>query len=130
MVVNLEDIQTLSLSPIHAKRFVLKNLFFATNKTKILPTSEPALQELYGLLHDNPNIRIHIIGHTDDVGKDEYNQTLSEGRAASVKKEMVVRGIDPKRIITSGRGEKDPIVPNDTDEHRQMNRRVEIVILD
>lgn len=129
-VNNLKEIQTLSLNPHHVTRFVLKNMFFATNKTKILSSSEPALQELYNLLKDNPDIRIHIIGHTDDVGKDDYNQTLSEGRSASVKKEMVARGIDPKRISTSGRGEKDPIVPNDTDEHRQMNRRVEIVILD
>jgi outer membrane protein OmpA-like peptidoglycan-associated protein len=82
------------------------------------------------MLRDNPTIRIRIIGHTDDVGKNDYNQRLSEGRSASVKKEMVARGIDPKRIETTGRGETDPIVANDSDNHRQMNRRVEIVILD
>ena len=86
--------------------------------------------ELFSLLQDNPNIRIRIIGHTDDVGKDDYNQRLSEGRSASVKQEMINRGINPNRIETIGHGEKDPIVPNDSDEHRQMNRRVEIEILE
>ena len=129
MVVNLADIQTLQLEPIQVKRFVLKNMFFATNKTKILPSSEPALQELFEMLRDNPEIRIRIVGHTDDVGKEDYNQHLSEGRAKSVKQEMVNRGIDPKRIVTTGHGESDPIVANDSDAHRQMNRRVEIVIL-
>lgn len=127
--VNLKDVQTIQLEPLQVKRFVLKNMFFATDKTKILPSSEPALQELYEFLRDNPDMRIRIVGHTDDVGKEDYNQRLSEGRSASVKKEMVTRGIDPKRIETSGHGETDPIVPNDSNEHRQMNRRVEIEIL-
>ena len=104
-------------------------MFFATNKTKILPNSETALQDLYKLLKDNPDVHIRIIGHTDDVGKEEYNQKLSEGRSRSVKQEMVRRGIDAKRIETTGRGEKEPIVPNDSDQHRQMNRRVEVEII-
>ena len=128
-VVNVSDLQILRLEPIRIRRFILKNMFFATDKTKILPSSEPALQELYKLLSDNPDLRIRIIGHTDDVASDEYNQKLSEGRSKSVKREMVQRGIDPKRIETTGHGEKDPIVENDSDEHRQMNRRVEIEIL-
>jgi outer membrane protein OmpA-like peptidoglycan-associated protein len=128
-VKNLEDVQLVQLEPIKVWRFVLKNLYFATDKTNILPSSEASLQELFQLLNDNPDIRIRIIGHTDDVGKDDYNQRLSEGRAKSVKQEMVKRGIDPTRMETTGRGENDPIVPNDSDEHRQMNRRVEIEIL-
>lgn len=128
-ITDIREVQIISLEPIKVKQFVLKNMFFATNQMKILPSSGPALQELYSMLKDNPTIRIRIIGHTDDVGKDVYNQRLSEGRSASVKKEMVARGIDPERIETAGHGETDPIVPNDTEAHRQMNRRVEIVIL-
>ena len=128
-VANVSEVQTIQLEPIRVKRFVLKNMFFATDKTTILPSSEPALRELYEFLRDNPEVRIRIIGHTDDVGKDDYNQRLSEGRAKSVKQEMVKRGIDSKRMVTTGHGETDPIVPNDSEEHRQMNRRVEIVIL-
>ena len=126
---NIADVLVIRLEPIHVRKFVLQNMFFATDKTDILPSSESALQELYNLLNDNPNIRIRIIGHTDDVGKDDYNWRLSKGRSESVKQEMVKRGIDAARIETTGRGEQDPIVPNDSDEHRQMNRRVEIEIL-
>ena len=128
-VRNVQDVQLVQLEPVKIRRFVLKNLYFATDKTNILPSSEASLQELFQLLDENPDIRILIIGHTDDVGKDDYNQRLSEGRAKSVKQEMVKRGIDPTRMRIIGRGEKDPIVANDSDEHRQMNRRVEIEIL-
>lgn len=129
----IEDVTkplNLQLEPKEIRRFVLKNLLFATDKTKILASSQPALQQLYRILKDNPDIRIRIVGHTDDVGREDYNQKLSIGRANSVKREMVNRGINPKRIETTGRGEKDPIVKNDTEAHRQMNRRVEIEILD
>ena len=128
-VTDIAEVQVIRLKPIQVKKFVLHNLFFATDKTDILPSSDAALQELYSLLNDNPDIRIRIIGHTDDIGRDDYNLRLSKGRSESVKREMVKRGIDANRIQTDGRGEQDPIVPNDSDEHRQMNRRVEIEIL-
>ena len=129
-ITDLGGIKTLKLEPKVVRRFVLQNMFFATDKTKILPSSEPALNELYMMLRDNPELRIKIIGHTDDIASDAYNQRLSEGRAHSVRKEMIERGIDGSRILTEGHGELDPIVPNDTEEHRQMNRRVEIEILE
>ena len=128
-VTDAEDVQIIQMEPKQIKKFVLKNMFFATDKTNILSSSEDALLELYKLLSDNPDIRIRIIGHTDDVGTVAYNQRLSEGRSASVKQEMVKRGIDAARIETAGHGELDPIVANDSDEHRQMNRRVEVEIL-
>jgi len=108
---------------------VVKNLFFATNKTRILPTSEGALQDLYMYLARNPQVRIRIIGHTDNVGKDEANQKLSEGRAEAVKKDLIERGLTPDRLESEGRGESQPIDTNDTEEGRQNNRRVEIEIL-
>lgn len=129
VVENVDDILSLQLEPRNIKRFVLKNLLFATDKTKILPSSKPALNELYRMLKENPDIRIRIVGHTDDTGRDEYNYRLSVGRANSVKREMVNRGIAPSRIETAGRGEKDPIVPNTSEKNRQKNRRVEIEIL-
>jgi outer membrane protein OmpA-like peptidoglycan-associated protein len=107
----------------------MRDIYFATGKTQILSSSETALAELYNLLRARPKQRIRIIGHTDDIGSDRANQTLSEGRCQSVRQEMINRGIAEDRIDIEGRGEKDPIVPNDSDEHRQMNRRVEIVLL-
>lgn len=122
---------TYTLSPIPPvkRTFILKNMFFATNKTEILPQSETDLQTLYEFLTENPNARIRIVGHTDSVGSDESNMRLSKGRSASVKNEMVKRGIDPDRIETDGKGESEPIDTNDTEEGRQNNRRVEVQVL-
>ncbi len=118
------------LEPIvRGKKVVLRNLFFATNQTTILPESEESLQELYTFLKENPEVRIRIVGHTDNVGSDKDNQTLSEGRAASVKNDIVGRGIAPERIETDGRGESEPVATNETEEGRAQNRRVEFVIL-
>lgn len=117
------------MSPREVKSFVLHNIYFATGKTRILDSSESALNELYQFLASRPNQRIRIVGHTDDIGSDRSNQVLSEGRCNEVKRAMEDRGILPSRIEIEGRGERDPIVPNDSEEHRQMNRRVEIVLL-
>ena len=117
------------MSPKEVKSFVLHNIYFATGKTRILDSSEGALKELYGFLSSRPSQRIRIVGHTDNVGSDRSNQVLSEGRCQEVRRAMIDRGVDARRIEVEGRGERDPIVPNDTEEHRQMNRRVEIVLL-
>ena len=117
------------MMPREIKSFLLHNIYFATGKTRILETSEPALRELYEYLLARPEQHIRIVGHTDNIGSDRSNQVLSEGRCEEVKRAMIERGIAPERIEISGRGERDPIMPNDSDEHRQMNRRVEIVLL-
>jgi outer membrane protein OmpA-like peptidoglycan-associated protein len=117
------------MSPKEVKSFVIHNIYFANGKTHILESSEPALLDLYRFLQARPNQRIRIVGHTDNIGSDRSNQILSEGRCQEVRREMIQRGISSDRIQTEGRGERDPIVPNDSDEHRQMNRRVEIVLL-
>ena len=129
-IVFEKDTVTLYLQVVkQGKKVVLKNLYFATNKTRILPESEQALEDLAQFLKDNPDVRIRIIGHTDDVGKDEANMTLSEGRAKSVHDDLIERGIDDSRLEYEGKGESEPIADNSTDEGRQQNRRVEFVIL-
>jgi len=130
VINNIGDSLNIALSPIKkGEVFIVKNLHFATNKTRILPTSEGALNDLYMYLARNPQVRIRIIGHTDNVGKDAANQKLSEGRATAVKKDLIERGIVVERIEAEGRGESQPIDTNDTEEGRQNNRRVEIEIL-
>jgi outer membrane protein OmpA-like peptidoglycan-associated protein len=124
------DSMNVMLTPIKkGEVFIVKNLFFATNKTRILSRSEEALNDLYMYLDRNPQVRIKIIGHTDNVGKDAANQKLSDGRANAVMKDLIERGISAERIEAEGRGETQPIDTNDTDEGRQNNRRVEIEIL-
>lgn len=72
---------------------------------------------------------IEVVGHTDDVGDDDYNQQLSEQRAASMRDYLVQTGVDPSIIVTRGAGEKMPIASNKTDEGRAENRRVEVLVL-
>lgn len=119
------------MRPIHIvhKTLLLKHMYFATDKADILPSSEPELLRLYTILSENPDVRILITGHTDSQGSDMYNQVLSEKRAASVKAEMVKRGIAAERMDTDGKGESEPIDTNDTEEGRQNNRRVQITVL-
>ena len=129
-LANIGDSLNIELVPVKkGEVFVVKNLFFATNKTRILPSSEGALQDLYMYLARNPQVRIRIIGHTDNVGKDEANQKLSEGRANAVKADLIERGLNADRLEAEGRGETQPIDTNETEEGRQNNRRVEIEIL-
>lgn len=110
-------------------RVKINNLFFATNKTYILPASAQAMEDLATFLAENEGVAIRITGHTDNVGTDEANQKLSEGRANAVKKDLIKRGIDPDRIETEGKGESEPVADNDTEEGRALNRRVEFVII-
>jgi len=106
----------------------IENLFFATNKTYILPQSEQAMSDLADFLLMNPSVTIHIIGHTDAVGSDEANQILSEGRANAVRADLIKRGVAAERMTAEGRGEREFVADNDTEEGRQLNRRVEFVI--
>lgn len=95
----------------------------------VLPESAQTLEDLYDFLSENPSVRIKIIGHTDSVGSDASNQKLSEGRARSVRGEMISRGISADRIEYEGKGEMAPIATNETEEGRAKNRRVEFIIL-
>jgi OOP family OmpA-OmpF porin len=69
------------------------------------------------------------IGHTDSIGSDAYNQKLSVRRAESVKAYLVSKGVEPNRIYTEGKGEKQPVASNKTKDGRQKNRRVEIEVI-
>ena len=130
MIPNIGDSLNIELNPVKkGEVFIVKNLHFATNKTRILSRSEEALNDLYMYLARNPQVRIKIIGHTDSVGKDDANQKLSDGRANAVMQDLIERGIAPDRLQAEGRGETQPIDTNDTEEGRQNNRRVEIEIL-
>ena len=129
-IANIGDSLNIQLVPVKkGEVFIVKNLHFATNKTRILSRSEEALNDLYMYLARNSQVRIKIIGHTDNVGKDAANQKLSDGRANAVMQDLIERGIAPERLQAEGRGETQPIDTNDTEEGRQNNRRVEIEIL-
>ena len=125
----VQDTVDIFMQPIkEGIKVKIENLFFATNKTYILPQSEQAMSDLATFLLENPTVTIHITGHTDAVGTDEANQILSEGRANAVRQNLIDRGVAPERMTAEGKGEKEPIADNDTEEGRQLNRRVEFVI--
>lgn len=127
-IVDPAHFEGVKMLPTEVKSFLLHDMYFATGKTRILDSSEPALNELYQFLLAHPEQCIRIVGHTDNIGSDRFNQILSEGRCMEVKQVMISRGIAPERMEIEGKGERDPIVPNDSEEHRQKNRRVEVVL--
>lgn len=126
-----QDTLQLSLTPIkEGIKVKINHLYFATNKTIILPESESAMNDLANFLKDNPSVSIRIIGHTDNVGSDAANMRLSMGRSNAVRKDLIMRGIDASRLEATGKGETMPIATNDTEEGRAQNRRVEFEITD
>lgn len=104
------------------------NLFFDTDKDRILAKSYAVIEHLYDFLKQNPKVKIEIVGHTDNVGQEKHNQDLSERRAASLKRALVDKGIAESRISTHGEGSSKPVASNATEEGRAQNRRVEVVI--
>lgn len=121
---------TLEMSPIEVgKTVIINNIYFNFDKTTLKEASFPELDRLTDLMTQNPGIKIDIIGHTDSKGSDDYNLTLSEGRAQSVMEYLIEKGIAQERMTATGRGETDPRSSNDTDEGRAQNRRVEFTIV-
>jgi len=109
---------------------VLRNIFFDFDKATIRPESKTELENLIKLMNDNPNIKIEISGHTDNIGSAAYNQKLSESRAKAVVDYLIEHGIERSRLSYMGYGFEKPIASNDTEEGRQLNRRVEFKILE
>jgi OOP family OmpA-OmpF porin len=109
------------------KTFVLKNIFFDFDKSELLPASYNELEKLFNLLKAN-NVLITISGYTDSIGSEEYNKALSLSRAKAVADWLIAKGIDNNRIYIEGYGAKMPIVENNSDENRAINRRVEFKI--
>ena len=106
----------------------LYGIYFETDKADVKPESQPTLQEIAKLLKQDPSLRLFVVGHTDSVGGFDYNVGLSERRAAAVVKELTARhGIAAARLKPAGVGMLSPVAPNDREEGRAKNRRVELV---
>lgn len=107
----------------------LNNIFFDFGKATLRPESYPELDRLVGYMTKNSKMQIELSGHTDNVGSDEANLKLSDDRAKAVTAYIVSKEIKAERIQTKGYGETKPVGTNDTEEGRQLNRRVEFTIL-
>jgi flagellar motor protein MotB len=111
-------------------KLVCYGIYFDVNSDKVKPESYGSLNEIANVLKENPTVRINIVGHTDSDGDDANNMDLSKRRAASVKNELAKTfGIDASRIQTDGKGESQPVAPNDTPANKAKNRRVEFIKL-
>jgi len=110
------------------KKIVLHGIHFATNKSEISQDSAPILEKVRESMVFNPDATIIISGHTDSVGSDESNRTLSQLRAQAVKDWLVSRKISAARIKVIGKGSAEPTATNDTAEGRAKNRRIEFLV--
>lgn len=110
------------------RAFIFDNLNFETGSDKITAESQAQLDDLSAVLTAYPSVNIKVAGHSDNVGDAAANKTLSQNRAKSVKAYLVGQGIKGNRIETEGWGQDKPIVANDTEEGKAMNRRVEVYI--
>ena len=104
------------------------DITFAVDKTDIQPRFYRTLNAVATVLNGFPETDVLIAGHTDSTGSEEYNQRLSERRAAAVMQYLIAQGVDPRRIEARGFGERYPIADNRTEAGRAQNRRVEIRI--
>jgi outer membrane protein OmpA-like peptidoglycan-associated protein len=102
------------------------NVTFKTDSADINAGFYDVLNSVVLVLKEFDKTLIDVYGHTDSVGSDSYNQTLSERRAASVGQYLMSQGVDGRRVATQGFGESRPIAGNDTEAGRQQNRRVEL----
>jgi OOP family OmpA-OmpF porin len=107
------------------KPLILDGVNFDTAKATIRPESFSHLDAVVEFMVHKKNARVEISGHTDNVGNAQANKTLSEKRAQACRNYIVSKGIDKKRLDAIGFGDEHPIAPNDSDEGRQKNRRIE-----
>ena len=100
---------------------------FDVDKATLKPEGQDAVKEIQKVLSSDKGLKLSIEGHTDDTGNADHNKKLSEDRAKTVLKELIASGIDPSRLKAVGYGAQKPLVPNDSEDNRAKNRRVELV---
>jgi outer membrane protein OmpA-like peptidoglycan-associated protein len=106
----------------------MSDVLFDTGKYTLKPGTQVSLAKVAGILLAYPGLKVQVEGYTDSVGTDEYNQTLSENRAAAVKAFLVAQGVSGDNITSQGFGKNDPVADNSTSTGRQQNRRVNMVV--
>ena len=115
------------LEALNREGHVALYINFDTGKSTIKPESEPIIHQIVEMMRANPEVKISVEGHTDNVGNPESNKMLSEDRANAVVTAIVAQAIDAKRLSSVGHGEDKPIADNKTEEGKASNRRVELV---
>jgi outer membrane protein OmpA-like peptidoglycan-associated protein len=112
------------------KSLVLEGVNFETNSAKLTSDSHSVLDRVAESLNASPDVKVEVAGHTDSVGSDSHNMSLSKARAESVRDYLVKKGVDSSRLVARGYGETKPIADNGTAAGRAKNRRVELTRID
>jgi len=124
-----KDLQLLPDISVNRANQEFGYIFFEFGAFEIRPEFSPKLVAIIDKLNENPNSKVSIIGHTDNVGTDEKNLELSKQRAQAVADNLIAKGVDKKRIVVNGAGESQPAADNTTERGRLKNRRVEFKFL-
>ena len=124
----LATVDVVELAPGDA--VVLQNIQFEYNSSTLTSDSQLGIGMLTDFLKRNPDLKVELAGHTDNVGSANYNMKLSADRAEVVRRALVDNGIDESRLTAKGYGATKPVAPNDSEEHRALNRRTEMIIID
>jgi K(+)-stimulated pyrophosphate-energized sodium pump len=111
------------------KRFVFEELNFETGSTALTPESVDTVSSLVAVLKAYPAVSVTLEGHTDNTGDAAANKKLSLDRATAVKGLMVKGGVTESRITSEGYGQEKPVAPNDSEQGRAKNRRLEMVVV-
>ncbi len=118
------------LQPIEANAsIILKNVFFDTKQTALKPESITELDNIVRLMNDNPQMKVQISGHTDNIGQPADNLKLSTGRAVAVVNYLLKKGVKNERLSLKGYGETKPIASNETAQAMALNRRTELSVV-
>jgi outer membrane protein OmpA-like peptidoglycan-associated protein len=127
-ILNVADAGAVDLGASLAKacHVALYGVLFDFNKSTLLPASDGALQPAATLMAADKTLKLEVQGHTDNVGADAYNQTLSDARAKAVVTWLIQHGVAADRLTAKGFGKTKPVADNGSDEGRAKNRRVEI----
>jgi outer membrane protein OmpA-like peptidoglycan-associated protein len=104
------------------------DVLFDSGKATLKPTARERLAKISGIILAYPGLRLAIEGHTDNIGSDQYNMTLSDKRASNVREYLVSQGLPADSVTAQGFGKADPVASNDTASGRQLNRRVDMVV--
>jgi outer membrane protein OmpA-like peptidoglycan-associated protein len=125
------EIEDVELDELTTKtKMVFNNITFETNSAELNTESYAELSRIINFMKTNPNIKIEIAAHTDDVGSESFNLKLSNKRASYVENYLISNDVPKEQLISKGYGEAQPIAPNTSDENRALNRRVEIKIIE
>jgi outer membrane protein OmpA-like peptidoglycan-associated protein len=120
--VKLEEIQA------RIKSGAIDPIEFEFDKAVLRDSSHRALEAIAELLLTHPNLKLMVFGHTCDIGSEEYNLWLSKKRAAAVKSYLIKLGVLGESVKAKGFGKSRPLLPNDSEENRAKNRRVELIL--